>query len=124
MESQIMDQFSSLVDRVRSMRSELPALELSTLNDRLHSLSIEWKSVALIVTGIWFISFIVRHVISYRRLRAFDGPFWAAVTQLWLFQKTAQGVVNTEMRKITEKYGKYFRLLTNSSQLYWTLHRQ
>jgi hypothetical protein len=124
MESHIMDQFSSLVDRVRSRRSELPALELSTLNDHLHSLSLEWKSVALIVTGIWFVNFIIRHIISYRRLRAFDGPFWAAITQFWLFQKTAQGVINTEMRKITEKYGMYFQLLTNSSQHYWTLQRQ
>jgi hypothetical protein len=86
---------------------------LSSLRDRLESIpldwgSVDWKSVALIVVAIWFASFIVRHVVSYRRLRAFDGPFWAAVTQLWLFQKTAQGVVNTEMRKITEKYGKYF----------------
>jgi hypothetical protein len=28
------------------------------------------------------------------------------------------------MRKITEKYGMYFQLLTNSSQHYWTLQRQ
>jgi len=76
--------------------------------DHFASAVFEWKSTIIYVVGVlFFINFIVRHVISYRRLRVFRGPLWASVTQLWLFQKTAKGVVNTEMRKVTEKYGKY-----------------
>jgi hypothetical protein len=82
---------------------------LSFPTDRFASVNLEWKSSIIYVVGVLFlVNFIVRHVISYRRLRAFRGPFWASVTQLWLFQKTAKGIVNTEMRKVTEKYGKYF----------------
>jgi hypothetical protein len=111
-----MDELSSFIHRVRSTPLDISSfihqvrstpLDLTLLNDRLDSISVDWKVISLCLFSLWFISFIVRHVISYRRLRAFDGPFWAAVTQFWLFQKTAKGVINTEMRKITEKYGKY-----------------
>jgi hypothetical protein len=72
----------------------------------------KWKSRVLYIVGILLlVNFLARHVISYRRMRVFRGSFWASVTQLWLFQKTAKGIANTEVRKITEKYGKsYFAL--------------
>jgi hypothetical protein len=80
---------------------------LSFLTDRFASVNPEWKlGTIYVISVLFFVSFIVRHIISYRRLQAFRGPIWASITQLWLFQKTAKGIVNTEMRKVTEKYGK------------------
>jgi hypothetical protein len=64
-----------------------------------------WKEAVVIAAAVFIVLFVFRSIASYRRLRAFSGPFWAAQTELWLAQKTFVGGLNITLQNITDKYG-------------------
>lgn len=77
-----------------------------SLSNRFNQTSITWQNV-LVVVGVYIVvDFVVRSVVSYRRLSAFKGPFFASISQLWLAAKTFKGGLNIEFAKVIDQYGK------------------
>ena len=46
---------------------------------------------------------------SYRRLSKVKGPFWAQITNLWMFCVMAEKKKGTRLLKASETYGAPFR---------------
>ncbi|KAH7346262.1 cytochrome P450 [Rhexocercosporidium sp. MPI-PUGE-AT-0058] len=55
----------------------------------------------------------VKRISSYRRLRAFNGPRWASLSQTWLAYKTISGDLYLTMLDMSTKYGSLVRIGPN-----------
>jgi hypothetical protein len=69
------------------------------------SLAIGWNTVVSVLAILLIDTYIVWTIYSYRRLRAFDGPLWASVSQSWLAQKTFSVTLYETSADISRKYG-------------------
>jgi hypothetical protein len=70
------------------------------------SLLVEWQTAALVLASILIVTSVAQGIWSYRRLRDFDGPLWAKLSQTWLFHKTLSGGLYLTLADVSRKYGE------------------
>ena len=70
------------------------------------NLVIRWQIATPVLAGILIITSAAWSVLSYRRLRDFDGPRWAKHSQTWLFHKTLSGGLYLTLADVSRKYGE------------------
>jgi len=79
------------------------------------SLVVEWQTAALVLTGILIVTSVAQSILSYRRLREFDGPLWAKLSQTWLFHKTLSGGLYLTLADVSRKYGEFYLTMSEQS---------
>jgi hypothetical protein len=67
-------------------------------------LGLGWRTVIISVALLLSV-YLAQSIAAYRRLRAFNGPLWASVSQTWLAHKTLSGGLYLTMRDVSQKYG-------------------
>lgn len=94
---------STMLGRTAQLRYDAPFL-IDTGGYSSHSVSLADAILfALTVVVAWFIS---SSVCQYLRLRHFDGPLLAKVSNLWLFASVNGGRSYLDFWQATQKYGK------------------
>ncbi|KAE8445141.1 hypothetical protein EG329_013743 [Mollisiaceae sp. DMI_Dod_QoI] len=73
----------------------------------------DWRTIAVVFLLILTITYIVQAVLSYRRLQAFKGPFWASVSYAWLAKHTLSGRLHLILGGISRQYGSLARIGPN-----------
>ncbi|KAH6714164.1 cytochrome P450 [Leptodontidium sp. MPI-SDFR-AT-0119] len=76
-------------------------LRLDTL---LGGVPVDWRLVVFSSVILLCLSSSAKRISSYRRLRAFDGPKWASLSQTWLSYKTISGGLYLTMLDMSTKY--------------------
>ncbi|TVY82741.1 Cytochrome P450 monooxygenase mpaDE [Lachnellula suecica] len=79
----------------------------------IQALSFGWRGVIIAVSLVLLSAYLALTIASYRRLRAFNGPFWASISLTWLAQKTISGGLYLTTRDISNKYGHLARIGPN-----------
>lgn len=79
----------------------------------LGDFALDWWRILIVSSGFIFFAYAVQSISSYRRLHAFKGPLWAAISQTWLAHKTISGGLYLTMLDISSKYGSLARIGPN-----------
>ncbi|CAJ2502801.1 Uu.00g101950.m01.CDS01 [Anthostomella pinea] len=62
---------------------------------------------------LFFITFILSYISSWRRLRHIDGPLLASISYLWMFRTSLTGEQAARYGTISQKYGRLARIGPN-----------
>jgi hypothetical protein len=78
--------------------------------------SLPWTYGVVATVVVLSLYVLVSSFTSYWRLRHIPGPPLACVSQLWLFQVTAQGRLYLAAEDAFKRYGSYYQLGFSTSE--------